>query len=201
MPVFSKGNFKIDLGVVSIAGELDESDRQCAWELYCEIVSRVALVGKATRDGELVFTGEVLAESLDSLHCFFGEARGLMRRYPIGAIKAGRGGNHLGGFIAGMLDVVIRPFLEKWQASYHWWWEQGCARDQHLSPFERQTGYPRLDELQSDWNRLRRFCRDLAADLVRIYTLPDVLALSPPGLRQGWIDETRVVCAPERPEE
>jgi hypothetical protein len=195
MPVFSKGKFSVNLGVFSFGGEVDETDRQCAWELYCEIVSRVAVVGKANQQGELVFTGEVLAESLDSLHQFFTAARELMRRYPVGLLKVGSNQDHLGFFIAKMLEVVIRPFLEKWQASYRHWWQQ--HDDPTRAPFDNQADYPRLAELQADWVRLRRFCREAAQDLAQTFALPDILALTPAGLRQDWIDETDAVCAVE----
>ena len=51
MPVFRNGRLKIDLGFVTLGGELDEADRQCAWELCCELISRVGVTGKV--DGGL----------------------------------------------------------------------------------------------------------------------------------------------------
>lgn len=195
MPVFSKGNFSVNLGFVSFGGDFDETDRQCAWELYCELITRVALVGKEDKEGQLVFTGEVLAESLESLHRFFLEARALMRRFPVGRLAPGRDPHHLGFFIGGLLEVVVRPFLEKWQALYrHWWAHQS---DASLSPLERQERFPGMKEMREDWNQLRRFCRDSAAELAKRYALPDIAALSPPRLRQTWLDETqRLVSNP-----
>jgi len=193
MPIFSKGQFSINLGIVTIGGELTEEDRQCAWELYCELVSRVALMGKEDRRGELVFTGEVYEQSLDSLYAFFREARTLMRRYPVGRIGANKPQNHLGFFIAALLEVVIRPFLEKWQASYRHWWEHECARLPQASPFERQKGYPLLEDMLADWRAVRRFCRSAAKELTAEYRLPDVMALEPPQLKQEWLTETDAV--------
>ncbi len=190
MPVFTKGTFNVNLGILSIGGEFSEEDRQCAWELYCELVSRVALMGKENDRGELVFTGEVYDQSLDSLYAFFHEARALMRRYPVGRIAAGGARNHLGFFIAALLEVVIRPFLEKWQASYRHWWKRECERLPQASPFERQQGYPRLREMLEDWRRVRRFCRNAAKELTEQFQLPDVMAVEPPQLKQQWLSET-----------
>lgn len=192
MPVFTKGTFSINLGLVSIGGTFDEEDRQCAWELYCELISRVALVGKENEHGELVFTGERYDQSLDSLHAFFREARALMRRYPVGKIGGGQG-DHLGFFIAALLEVVIRPFLEKWQVSYRHWWQQECRRLPQASPFERQRSYPRLEEMLEDWRRVRRFCRDAAKELARQFKLPDAMAIEPPGSKQQWLKEIRTL--------
>jgi len=190
MPVFSNGSLSINLGIVSIGGTLSEADRQCAWELYCELVSRVALMGKENERGELVFTGELYDQSLDSLHAFFREARILMRRYPVGGITGNSKQNHLGFFIAALLEIVIRPFLEKWQASYRHWWQQECQRLPQTSPFERQRDYPRLEDMLADWRAVRRFCRDAAKELTRQFKLPDVTAIEPPQVRQQWLKET-----------
>jgi hypothetical protein len=39
MPEIKKGSFELDLGLVKLGAKLSEDDRQCAWELYTEIVT------------------------------------------------------------------------------------------------------------------------------------------------------------------
>lgn len=190
MPVMHKGSFSINLGIVAVGGELSEADRQCAWELYCELVSRVALVGKQDARGELVFIGELYSDSLDSVHAFFREARALMRRYPVGRISGDDRRNHLGFFIAALLEVAIRPFLEKWQATYRHWWRRSTDSDPGRSPFERQQAFAHLDAMLADWRELRRFCRAAAKELTETFDLPDVMALEPPRAQQEWLAET-----------
>jgi|GEM_PF-4876968 len=138
-------------------------------------------MGKEDARGELVFTGERYDQSLDSLYAFFREARRLMRRYPVGRIAAGGAQNHLGFFIAALLEVVIQPFLEQWQASYRHWWNRECERLPQASPFERQEGYPQLQKMLEDWRVVRRFCRSAAKELTEQFKLPDVTALEPSG--------------------
>ena len=200
MPVFTKGNFSINLGVVSFGGEIDEADRQCAWELYCELVSRVAVVGKLDSKGEHTFVGEVLVESLDSLYRFFTEARSIMRAYPVGRLAVGeRDANHLGFFVAGMLEGVMRPFLEKWQASYRYWWDQ--KSNAQLSPFQRQAEFESIVEVfqksieafLADWAQLRDFCRAAAGELEKQFELPSILNVMPPELERLWQQETKTV--------
>lgn len=194
MPVFTKGSFSINHGIVSIGGEIEEADRQCAWELYCELITRVGVIGKFDQNGKQTFTGEVMAESLGSLQRFFQEARGLMRRYPVGRLGASKSQrDHLGFFIAGLLESVIRPFLEKWQARYHYWWEH--QSEQTLPPFSRQAAFPDLAEMQSDWSAVRQFCSDSAAELVARFKFPEVTRLMPPKLQQEWLKETERVVA------
>jgi hypothetical protein len=199
MPVFSKSSFSINLGIVSIGGELSEEDRQCAWELYCEMVSRVAVVGKQDERGELVFTGEVYSQSLDSLHAFVHEARALMRRYPVGRVPVGGADNHIGFFIAALLELVVRPFQEKWQAVYRHWWESADRDGRAPSPFALQKGFPELQSMLADWRDLRRFCRAAARELTITFRLPDVMALEPPQLKQQWLSETEALIERGRP--
>lgn len=186
MPVFRKGQIELDLKFLKVGGELDEEDRQCAWALYCEIVSRRAVSGRLVRaehDGEAWvdgFEGEVLAESFDSLHAFFERARELMSEFPVGRI--GKREHHLGFFILRMMEIVIRPFLEKWQARYRHWWSM---TDDETSPFERQQSYPHWQELTADWSAMRSFCRETATELVETYELVE-LSKDLEVVRRAW---------------
>jgi hypothetical protein len=45
MTVIKKGNFLIDIGFVKLGADFEESDRQCAWELYTELATRIAVTG------------------------------------------------------------------------------------------------------------------------------------------------------------
>lgn len=114
MAVMKKGNFAVDIGFLKLGADFEESDRQCAWELYTELATRIALTGK-TKDPDCTdFSGEVYAESLVSLHAFFGEARKIMRQFPVGSIQAKGVENHLGALIHRAMRDVLRPFLETW---------------------------------------------------------------------------------------
>src|SRR5262249_26057477 len=84
MPTLTKGSFSLNLGIVKLGGDLSDDDRQCAWELYTELSTRVAVTGKADDPDCVQFGGELYIESLDSLYNFFWEARGIMRKFPVG---------------------------------------------------------------------------------------------------------------------
>jgi hypothetical protein len=168
MPEIKRGSFSLNLGVFSMQAEVSEEDRQCAWELYCEIVTRVAIFGKVTDPTAEDFSGEVMIESFESLHNFFRETRALMRRFPVGRLAADQN-QHLGLLINDLIVHVLRPFLEQWQADYHHWW--GLQTDPAVSPFIRQQEYPRSKELLADWTALRLLARDLSQLLVETYDL------------------------------
>src|SRR6266404_6170977 len=123
MASFNKLSFELDLGFVKLGGDLSDQDRQCAWEFYSEIATRVAVVGKRGDKKAVNFDGELFADSLDSLYTFFKEARSIMRRFPVGRIKDFRQ-EHLGILINRILANVLRTFLDRWNGSYRAWWAQ-----------------------------------------------------------------------------
>lgn len=176
MAVMKKGNFSIDIGFLKLGADFEESDRQCAWELYTELATRIAVTGKSKDRDCTDFSGEVYAESLASLHTFFGEARKIMRQFPVGAINAKGIENHLGALIHRAIRDVLRPFLETWQADYRFWWEN--TGDKALPPFERQKAYPKLNDMISQWSDVRAIMRAIQDELVSMYKLVDVTKFS-----------------------
>ncbi len=170
MPVLTKGSFTINLGLATIGGELAEIDRQCAWELYAELSTRVAVTGKLNDPECADFGGELYIESSESLYKFFLSAREIMKRFPVGKITSQ---NHLGVMISRILSYVLRPFLEKWQVHYRHWWEN--QSNPRLFPLNRQSKFPELQEFLADWSSIRWLMRQLQGDLVVKYKLVDVV--------------------------
>lgn len=170
MAVLSKGSFSLNLGFVTITGELSELDRQCAWELYSELSTRVSVTGKFDDPDCTNFAGELYVESLDSVYSFFKSAREIMKRFPVG--KTGSVNNHLGAMISRVLSNVLRPFLEKWQVRYRHWWEN--QSNPRLTPLDRQSQFPELDTFLTDWTSVRWLMRQLQKELVSTYSLVDV---------------------------
>jgi hypothetical protein len=73
------------------------------------------------------FSGELYAESLDSLYNFFKECRGIMRKFPVGKLKESRQ-EHLGAPINRILNDVFRPF-----------WKNGADNSAHGGQQPRTT--------------------------------------------------------------
>jgi hypothetical protein len=171
MAVLKKGSFSLNLGIVQIGGELGDDDRQCAWELYTELSTRVAVTGKRNDPDCNDFTGELLIESLSSLYKFFQEARSIMRQFPVGKLP-GDQPEHLGVMINRMMEEVLRPFLEKWQVRYRHWWEN--ESNPRLAPSDRQDEFPELTAFLEDWSSVRWLMRNVQDELVKVYQLVNV---------------------------
>ncbi len=175
MVAMTKGTFSIDIGFLKLGADFQEPDRQCAWELYAELSTRVAVTGKPKDPDCTDFSGEVYAESLVSLYTFFGEARKIMRQFPVGIIGDLKIENHLGALIHRSMRDVLRPFLERWQADYRYWWEE--KSDKSLPPFERQAQYPRIKDMLAQWSDLRAIMRAIQDKLAISYKLIDLTKL------------------------
>ncbi len=171
MAVIKEGSFSLDLGFVTLGGKLTDDDHQCAWELYTEIATRVAVVGKHGDAECKDFSGELYSESLDSLYNFFQECRGIMRRFPVGRIKDPRQ-LHLGIFISRILAKVLRPFLEKWNGKYRHWLNQKMKPE--FNPYEVQESFPEKDKFLKDWSDVRKIMREAEIQLAKQYKLVEL---------------------------
>lgn len=174
MSTVKKASVGFDFGFVKLGADFEETDRQCAWELYTELATRVAVTGKPNDEDCTDFSGEVLAESFASLYTFFGEARKIMRSFPVGQLGQLKTDDHLGALIHRAMRDVLRPFLETWQADFRHWWEM---QDQDIPPMERQSTYPRLAEMKADWSEVRGVMRGIQDRLVGAYKLVNVAKL------------------------
>lgn len=171
--ILERGSFELDLKLVKLKADLSDLDRQCAWELYTELATRRAVIGKVSDPKCKDFEGEIYVESLDSLFRFFQEARAIMRKFPVGRISINLQ-NHLGALVYRMMPDVMRPFLEKWHGQYRHWWEH--ESDKSLMPFARQAAYPKRDDFLHDWTNVRWMMRHVEKKLIQVYKLVDVNA-------------------------
>jgi hypothetical protein len=86
----------------------DQTERDAAWELYVELVTRIAVVPLAPGEG-------ILREALTSLYQLFGQTREILRKYGPGIGRPAEAGHLRFGYLAvWMLNAALRPFLASW---------------------------------------------------------------------------------------
>lgn len=171
MTTLTRGSFSLNLGLVRLGADLSDEDRQCAWELYTEISTRVGVVGKLDDHDATSFEGELYVESLESMYKFFEQTRLIMRKFPVGRIALNKR-DHLGVLVSRVMSDVLRPFLEKWQVDFRHFWEH--QSNPRLAPVARQEEYPRLAEFLADWTAVRQLMREVRGTLIQAYELIDV---------------------------
>src|SRR5205809_401846 len=109
MHVFGSGKAKLrsvnatlDTGLIKVEGrwEADESEQRAAWELYVELVTRVAVQELKAEEG-------LLREALTSLYAVFAETRRILRHYgPDLAKPKGKGTLCFGQIAVKVLNEV-----------------------------------------------------------------------------------------------
>jgi len=115
MPTKSKAKLrsvkaKIKTPFLDIEGawEADENEQLAAWELYVELVTRIAVQELKPGEG-------LLREVLTSLYQLFIETRQILRKYgPAIAKPKGNGVLSFGSIAITVLNSSVRPVLAKW---------------------------------------------------------------------------------------
>jgi hypothetical protein len=98
-------------GILKLEGKWrpDELERTAAWEMYVELITRVALNPRGPQEG-------AVRDALDSLYSLFGTTREILRRHGP-AVARLKGGSQLSfGHLALAILGALRPFLGRWHA-------------------------------------------------------------------------------------
>jgi hypothetical protein len=93
-------SLKINLGWLNGEFAPHDPDREAAWELYIELLTRVATQHLSPEDGDE-------KAALDSIHAIFPLTREILRR-------RGSGCGEFARLAIPVLNQIIRPFTAKW---------------------------------------------------------------------------------------
>ena len=91
---------KINLGFLEDEFDPRDPDRNAAWELYIELLTRVTTQNLAPEDGDE-------KTALDSVYAIFPLTREILRRN-------GSGGGEFAKLAIPVLNQIIRPFTARW---------------------------------------------------------------------------------------
>jgi hypothetical protein len=150
----------LDTHLLKVEGnwEADESEQRAAWELYVELVTRVAVQELKPGEG-------LLREALSSLYAVFAETRRILRQYgPDLAKPKGEGNLSFGQIAVTVLNQVLRPLLAYWHplllAYEH-------TRPPSLSPVDHERAWERDSELREALDEVRTTVRQYSYLLAR----------------------------------
>lgn len=145
----------------------ETAEREAAWELYVELVTRVAVVSLDPGQG-------VLREALSSLYSIFGVTREILRKYgPKVASAPGKPGQYRFGHVAiWMLNAGLRPVLTKWHPRLlHW---EALLVD-GTSVTKHEERWPEAPALRSDLEAARGLLLDYARILAEVCEAPALI--------------------------
>nr|BFD94128.1 hypothetical protein KitaXyl93_54880 [Kitasatospora sp. Xyl93] len=159
---------KLNLHVLEISGtwEPNDAERRAAWELYIELVTRVAVVPLREDEG-------LLREALNSLYSVFGTTREVLRRHGPDVAQPKRDGQYNFGYLAvAMLNYGLRPLLAHWHPLLQDWENR---RPTGQSPREHEQAWPQADELRAALRDTRQILTAYAHLLATACGVPNLL--------------------------
>lgn len=139
-----KVTLSLPFGIGGVEMEPDSTERDAAWELYIELVTRVAVQSLNPQEG-------LVREAMNSLYSLFGSTREILRK---AGPKVGASHDSVGGIAIAVLNNGLRPFLSKWHPLLQEWEEQkadGVSPQKHERAWDKEMIVRgELDALRAD---------------------------------------------------
>lgn len=158
----------LNLHVLQISGtwEPNEDEGNAAWELYVELVTRIAVVPLGQEEG-------LLSEALSSLYSLFATTRDILRRYGPVVAEPKPGGQYSFGVLAvAMLNYGLRPLLARWHPELEDW---EAARPESLSRGEHERAWEHAGQLRAALDVARDVLTQYARLMASACGVPDLL--------------------------
>lgn len=169
MHKLTKVNVDLKLpGVGGISGtwEPDRREREAAWEMYVELITRVAVV-------EMEPDECVLREALTSFYSLFDTTRKILRKYGPGVAVPRRKREISFGYLAvTVLNAVIRPLLCKWHPLLL---DYEGTRDASVPPLQHERNWDKSEELWHEIAVARTAIRMYAELLAEVAGVPSLI--------------------------
>ncbi len=141
-------SFKIKIPFLGLEGtwEVNDIQRDAAWEIYVELVTRVTVVQLKKDEG-------ILREALSSFYSLFESTRSVLKKYGPEIAKAqNKGEMTLGKVATAVLNKELRPLLAKWHPKLE---DYEGRRPDHVSVSEYESNWEYADALREELEKVR----------------------------------------------
>jgi hypothetical protein len=154
------------IGEIVGTWEPEESEKNAAWEMYVELVTRISVTELKSEEG-------LLRGALSSLHTLFETTRSILRKYgPAIARPKAENSISFGYLAVAILNTVLRPVLAKWHPLLL---ECESTDNNAHSPLEREKLWEKHDELREDLNDVRAMLLEYASLLAQVAGVPSLV--------------------------
>lgn len=153
--VIKQVTVSLPFGIGSASWESDQTERRAAWELYIELVTRIAVQPLATKEG-------LMREALNSLYTLFGSTREILRK---AGPNVGASRESVGGISIAVLNNGLRPVLSKWHPMLQEWEVTKVAG---VSASAHEKAWSEEAALRKELNKLREDLQEYANALAEI---------------------------------
>lgn len=153
--VLKEVSISLPFGIGSAKWQADPTEREAAWSLYVELVTRIAVQPLEVDQG-------LVREALTSLYSMFGSTREILKK---AGPKVGASKKSVGGIAIAVLNNGLRPFLAKWHPLLQAW---EAKRPASLSPKEHEQNWSEEPKLRAELAQLRSDLEKYADALAEI---------------------------------
>jgi hypothetical protein len=150
----------LPFGIGSASWEADPTERNAAWELYVELVTRVAV---QPMEGDI----GTVREAMNSLYSLFASTREILRK---AGPNVGASHDSVGGIAIAVLNHGLRPFLSRWHPLLQEWEAQ---KGDGVSPAAHEKAWVREPALRAELEALRKDLEQYANALAEIAGVND----------------------------
>jgi hypothetical protein len=158
-------NLPFGLGGVEQTWEPDDNERKAAWELYVELVTRIATVPLEQGTG-------LQREALTSLYSLFPTTRDILRRYgPAVAQPKGDGQTSFGLLAVTILNNALRPLLSVWHPRLQDYEDQRPATTTRV---EWEASWGEIKSLREAIDEVRTTINQYADLLAEVAEVPNL---------------------------
>ncbi|MGZ4864969.1 MAG: hypothetical protein ACXV7G_11025 [Halobacteriota archaeon] len=137
----------------------DKNERDAAWDMYVELVTRIAVVELKPDEG-------LLREALSSLHSLFNTTREILKKYgPAVAQRKPSGQVSFGQIAVAILNNVLRPVTAYWHPKLL---EYEATKDPGVSALEHEQKWECAPQLRAVLNDIRPIIIKYAETLAEV---------------------------------
>jgi hypothetical protein len=153
LPTLKRLSLSLPFGMGQIDWEPDTTERNAAWKLYVELVTRISVQQLDRRQG-------LMREALNSLYTLYPTTREVLRE---AGPEVGAKEDTVGGIAIAVLNKGLRPFMSRWHPALLEW-EARRPPERSAAEHERQWEHePTMrDELETLRGELKIYSDALA---------------------------------------
>jgi hypothetical protein len=144
--ILKKVSVSLPFGIGSAEWEADSTERNAAWSLYVELVTRIAVQPLEIDQG-------TVREAMTSLYSLFASTREILKT---AGPNVGASNDSVGGIAIAVLNNGLRPFLSKWHPLLQAW---KAKRPNDVSSSEHERNWKEQESRLRD--ELALLCKDL----------------------------------------
>ncbi|HDR7356138.1 TPA: hypothetical protein QCX18_005398 [Bacillus wiedmannii] len=158
-------SLNLPIGSVKGTWSPNKPERDASWEMYVELITRVAT--NELKDGE-----GILREALSSFYSLFDITRQILKKYGPDVAKPQTDDISFGYLAVSILNSALRPLLTKWHPLLL---EYENKRSDSLSVIEHEKAWENHESLRKEIEFVRQILLQYADILGQVAGIPSLI--------------------------